>query len=124
MCQEGITREITQQLETLIEIDPQCYDSRVCRGLLLWLQEHFEQANRELEQAIPLEQKPWEAYFWNGLVEASLGRDGQAIAAVEKALKRGLPPVLLTPLRWLQQERLDFCEKYVKTLFDGYKLAM
>ncbi len=117
MCQEGITRDITQRLETLIEIDPQCYEARVCRGVLLWLQKGFE-------QAISLEQRPWDAYFWDGLVEASLGRDEDAIADVKKALEIGLPPVLLTPLRWLEQERVDFCEKYVKPLFARYELAV
>ncbi len=124
MCQERTENEIIQRLEAMIGVDPHCYAAQVSRGAILWLQERFEQARIELEQAIPLEQEPWEAYFWLGMVEVSLRRDDIAIDIVENALKIGLPPVLLTPLRWLEQERSDFYEKYIVPMFSRYKLTM
>ncbi len=45
------------------------------------------------------------AYFWKGLFCAYLGQDAEATQAITQALEAGLPPVLLTPLYWLEQER-------------------
>ncbi len=39
------------------------------------------------------------------MIYASLKRDGQAIAAIQKSLESGLSPVLLAPLRWLERTR-------------------
>jgi hypothetical protein len=33
--------------------------------------------------------------------------------AVEKALEVGLPPVLLTPLYWLEKDLPDFCNTFI-----------
>jgi len=124
MCQERTEREMIPRLEAMIEVDPQCYASRVCRGAILWLQEHFEQSKIELEQAILLEQERWGAYFWLGMVDVSLRMDESAIASLEGALEKGLPPILLTPLHWLAQERSDFYEKHIVPLFARYKLII
>ncbi len=50
------------------------------------------------------------------MIYASLKRDGQAIAAIQKSLESGLSPVLLAPLRWLEQIRPEFYENYAKAL--------
>jgi tetratricopeptide (TPR) repeat protein len=124
MCLERNERETIARLEAIVEIDPQCYASRVCKGAIFWLQEHFDQAKTELEQAILLEQDRWEAYFWQGMVDISLRMDESAIASLEGALEKGLPPVLLSPLQWLAQERSDFYEIYIIPLFARIKLII
>jgi len=48
-----------------------------------------------------------------GMVCASLGRDIEAMAALEYALVLGMPPILLLRLRWLENTRPDFYIKYV-----------
>jgi hypothetical protein len=45
---------------------------------------------------------------------ASLGRDQEAIGALEHSLALGLPPILLAPLNWLEQEKPEFYENYAK----------
>lgn len=40
--------------------------------------------------------------------------------AVEKALEVGLPPVLLTPLYWLEKDFPDFYEKHAAPLLARY----
>ena len=50
------------------------------------------------------------------MVCASLGRDEEAIAAIEKSLELDLPPALLAPLRWFEQDRPEFYEKHASPL--------
>ena len=45
-----------------------------------------------------------------------LGKDIEAIAAIEKSLELVLPPILLTPLRWFEQDRPDFYQQYAGNL--------
>ena len=54
---------------------------------------------------------------------ATLGRNKEAIAAIEKALELGLPPVLLAPLCWFEQERPKFFEKYANPLLARFEQA-
>jgi hypothetical protein len=44
------------------------------------------------------------------------------MALVEKALENNLPPVLLAPLRWFEQDKPDFYQKYVVPLLARYEL--
>ena len=57
------------------------------------------------------------------MIYASLKRDGQAIAAIQKSLESGLSPVLLAPLRWFEQDRPEFYEQYVVPLLVRYDLV-
>ena len=85
------------------------------------MQERFEEVLTELEQATSLAQGRGEnACFWKGMAYASLGRDGEAIAAIEQALALELPPLLLAPLRWFEQDRPDFYEQFVAPLLARY----
>jgi tetratricopeptide (TPR) repeat protein len=124
MCQERPDMEMVQRLEEIITATPdtQRYGTRVCRGVSLWGQGSFEQALIEVEQSISLDPAIKDAYFWKGVICASLRRDEEAIAAIARALELKLPPVLLTPLRWLDEDRQDFCEKHVEPLLTRYNV--
>jgi hypothetical protein len=50
---------------------------------------------------------------------AALGRDEEARAAIERALQEPFPPLLLSPLRWFEQDRPDFYASYVVPLLDN-----
>ena len=52
-----------------------------------------------------------------------LGTEEEAIAAVERSLDLESPPILLTPLRWFKQDKLDFYQKYVVPLMARYDLV-
>jgi tetratricopeptide (TPR) repeat protein len=120
MCQEKPALEKAERLETISADNPQEGMAYICRGVASWLRGFFEEALTELEQAIRLIPDEWDAYFWKGVTCASLRRDEEAIAAIEKSLELELPPILLVPLRWFEQERPDFYEKYVVALLANH----
>jgi tetratricopeptide (TPR) repeat protein len=120
MIDEKPSSGMAQRLENLAAIDPQNYVAFVCRGVEWYLQKSFDQSLIELERAIALKPEEWDAYFWKGMVCATLRRDEDAKAAVEKSLEVDLPPVLLAPLRWFEQDRLDFYQQYVVQLMARY----
>ena len=116
ICDEKPDSGMTQRLEKIAASDPQNYIAYVCRGVAWWLQKNLEQSLTELERAIALKPEEWDAYFWKGMACAVLRRDEDAKTAVEKSLAVDMPPVLLAPLRWFEQDRPDFYEKYVVPL--------
>jgi tetratricopeptide (TPR) repeat protein len=122
MCQKGIDPELVKRLEVIAAAHEQHYVAYVCRGVALGLGRRFAMALPQLEQAITLDRESWSAYFWKSMICASLRQDEEALTALNKAIALGLPPVLLTPLNWLEQERSDFYEKYVVPLVVRYNV--
>ncbi len=116
MCLARPDEAMAQRLVALAEIDPKDYIAYVCRGVALWIRGDFEGALAELERAIPLELDE-DAYFWKGIVCASLGRDEEAAAALKQALDWGVPALLQAPLDWLREDRPEFYERYVVGLY-------
>jgi len=122
MCQENPDPEMAARLEAIAAISSQDYSAYICRAMTLWLQKHFEEALAELEQAIQLKPTENDAHFWKGMACTSLERDEEAMAAIEKSLMLDLPPVLLTPLHWFEQDRPDFYKLHVAPLLARYEL--
>jgi tetratricopeptide (TPR) repeat protein len=114
--------EVAAQLESIVEIDTEVYVAYVCRGLAMGLRGELLKGLAELEKAIPMQSKEWDAHFWKGMLCAYRGRHSMAMEAVEKALELelGLPPILLTPLYWLETDRPEFFEQYAKPLLERY----
>lgn len=54
------------------------------------------------------------------MISAYLEQDEEAISAIEKALDLELPPMLLAPLHWFEQERPEFYGKYIIPLLAKY----
>jgi tetratricopeptide (TPR) repeat protein len=123
MCYEKPGPGVIKQLEMIATIDPEYPVAFVCRGVAMWLRRNFEEALQELEQAVQMAPEEWDAYFWKGMTYASLGHDEDALAAIERSLELELPPILLTPLRWFEQDRPDFYQKYVVPLMARYDLV-
>jgi tetratricopeptide (TPR) repeat protein len=124
MCIQRDDSEITDRLESLIELNPQHYVSYVCQSVALWIHKNFDQAMAKLEQAIPIDTESWNTDFWKGVFCASLGRDEEAISSIQKALFESLPPILLTPLRWIEKERPDFYGNYAAPLLARYEIQI
>ncbi len=122
MCYERPGLEVIEQLEMIAKTDPENPVAFVCRGVAMWLLRNFEEALQVLEQAIQMAPEDWDAYFWKGMTCASMGHDEDAIAAIERSLELELPPILLTPLRWFEQDRPEFYQKYVVPLMARYEL--
>ncbi len=98
--------------------------ARVCKGVALSLRGKLKEGLAELEQALSLKPEEWDAYFWKGMLYAYYyrGRNPAAMEAVEKALEVGLPPVLLTPLHWLEKDLPDFYEQHAAPLLAQYEV--
>jgi tetratricopeptide (TPR) repeat protein len=116
MCQEKPGLETAERLEAIAAVDPDNYVAYVCRGVALLIRTSFEEAASELNRAIPLDPDSQDIFFWKGMVHAYLGQDDEAIAAIEKSLELDLPPILLSPLRWIEQDRSAFYQKYAAPL--------
>ncbi len=121
MCLKKPEIAVAERLEVLAQVDLQSYEASICRGVAQWLQSNYEQALEELEQALSIEPESEDALFWKGIVFASLQEDNSAIAAVEKSLELDLPPVLLAPLHWFEQDRPEFYERYAKPLLARFE---
>jgi tetratricopeptide (TPR) repeat protein len=124
MGKQRIANEAAKRLEEIATINPQAYVAYVCRGIALGLRGKIKEGLEEMEKAIPLKPEEWDAYFWKGMLTAYYHR-GQthvevAQQAVEKALELGLPPVLLTPLYWLEQDVPEAFERFAKGLLEKY----
>ncbi len=114
MCQGAADLLVSKRLEATATVDLQDYTAHICLGIALLLRRNLRGALAELEQALlPTRRGEWKAHFWKGMICAFLGQDEEAIAAIEKALDLELPPILLAPLRWFEQERPDFYGRYV-----------
>jgi tetratricopeptide (TPR) repeat protein len=116
--------EIAKRLEDIATIDPQHYVARVCKGVTLGLRGKLKDGLAELEQAILLDLESWDAYFWKGMLCAYFypGRNLATTEALEKALEVDLPPVLLTPLYWLEKDEPGFFKKYAAPLLARYEV--
>jgi len=135
MCQERHRKTTPERLEVIAVLDPQYVTAHVCQAVAWWLRGRLEEAMAELEQATLFDSEPWipsfepwdpffqpwDPFFWKGMSCASLGRDEEAMAAIEQSLELELPPVLLAPLRWLELERPDFYEQFVIPLLARYE---
>jgi tetratricopeptide (TPR) repeat protein len=123
MGKERPSPEVMQRLADIAELDPGDCWSLVCRGVVLWLSRHFEEALTLIHQANLIKPEIWDPYFWKGMVYASIMQDIEAKTAIEKSLELELPPVLLTPLHWFEQERPDFFQQYAAPLLARYDLV-
>lgn len=118
ICQEPGSLNRVERLETNARLEG--YAAHICQGILLWLRGQPNEALREINEGIETNPEAATGYFWKGMIDASLGQDAQAIAALERALEENLPPVLLLPLRWLGNDHKDFYQQYALPLLVKY----
>jgi tetratricopeptide (TPR) repeat protein len=115
--------EIAETLEMIATLDPQCCEAYACRGVALELRGKLQEGLTELEHALHLDAESEDALFWKGMICAYLGRDTMAVESIEQALQAGLPPILLTPLCWLEQDCPKFYQEYAEPLLKRYELT-
>lgn len=113
---------IAERLEEIVELDPQCHEAYVCRGVALGLRGKPQEGLAELERALLLNAQSEDAWFWKGMMCMYLGQSIDALESIEQALRAGLPPILLTPIFWLEQERPQFYQEYAEPLLKQYGL--
>jgi tetratricopeptide (TPR) repeat protein len=119
--------DVIDRLESIAAKHPRNHDSYMCWGVALGIRGKWKEGLRKLERALLLSSHPIlqlrlssssseDDHFWKGMLCAYLGHDAEAMEAVEKALEKGLPPLLLTPLYWLEQDRPQFYHEHALPL--------
>jgi tetratricopeptide (TPR) repeat protein len=63
-----------------------------------------EEVLDKFDQLIGVEPRRFEAPFWKGMTCAILGKGAEGVHLWDRALQLGMPPRLLAPLRWLEQD--------------------
>jgi tetratricopeptide (TPR) repeat protein len=115
-------KDVIDRLESIAAKHPRNHVSYMCWGVALGIRGKWKEGLRKLERAFLLSSLPLrsssleDAHFWKGMLYAYLGHDAEAMKAVEKALEKDLPPLLLTPLYWLEQDRPQFYHEYALPL--------
>jgi tetratricopeptide (TPR) repeat protein len=124
MDKKRVTGELAERLERITRSEPDEYIASVCRGVILGLRGRLKEGLLEIERAIPLDPEEWDAYFWKGMLAAYYYRRLQYIFviadSINQALVAGLPPVLLTPLYWLETDLPDLFAQYARPLLQKY----
>ncbi len=114
--------EIAECLEAIGTPDSQRSEAYVCRGVALGLRGKLQEGLTELERALHSDAENENAWFWKGMTCAYLGQSTLAMESIEQALRADLPPILLTPLFWLEQDRPHFYQEYAEPLLKRYEL--
>ncbi len=123
MGKERPGREEADALERIARIAPQTGEAALCRAVAWKLRDNPEKGLGALKRALSdknmLPQlRTQDVPFWRGMLLASLGRSEQARKEIEYALKLGMPPILLAPLYWLEQDQPAFFERYARPWFE------
>jgi tetratricopeptide (TPR) repeat protein len=133
MCQAAPDLYIISHLEAIAAEDH--YTGYICRGVIFFLQKEFRQALRALQHATTLHfeidwypdlwadfWREWDAHFWLAMVYLALDQEEEAHMAIEQALVLEMPPILLKPLCWFEQEKPKLYEQFVKPLLASYEV--
>jgi tetratricopeptide (TPR) repeat protein len=72
------------------------------------------------DQLVGVEPTHFEAPFWQGMACAALGKGDEAVHLWDLALQLGMPPRLLGPLRWLEQD-CPACWDQASALLDRFQ---
>lgn len=114
--------ETAERLEGIATINPQHYVADICAAVALGLRGKPSDGLSRLKQVHQEHPQDEDSYFWEGMLSAYYYPNKPQIAmeAIEKALDLHMPPILLTPLYWLQKDNPQFFERYAKLLLDKY----
>jgi tetratricopeptide (TPR) repeat protein len=88
----------------------------LCHAVVALQRGDVPAALAHLERARSMEPSQWDAPFWVGMARAMQGEMDNARQAIKESLKLGLPPLLLTPLYWLETEQPAFFEAHARDL--------
>jgi tetratricopeptide (TPR) repeat protein len=136
MCQTYPELQTLQHLNAIARGDR--YLASVCRGVVFFLQRNFKQAVTELRHAATLpydeiweqysdsdhveDWREWDAPFWLGMTYLALDQEPEAQMAIKQALALEMPPTLLKPLAWFEQEKPELYEQFIKPLLARYEV--
>jgi tetratricopeptide (TPR) repeat protein len=115
-------RAVADRLEEIALMDLQTYEAQICLGVALGLRSKLKDGLTKLDEALQTNPKSQDAHFWKGMLSAYYyqGRPQIAVEAIEKALINRLPPILLTPLYWLEKDNAQFFVQHAKPILERY----
>jgi adenylate cyclase len=70
-----------------VELDPDSAEAHASRGLSLFINERYDEAQNEFEEAFRQNPKLWEAHYYSGLANSSQGNFEQAIEHYRQAME-------------------------------------
>lgn len=133
LCQTAPDLSILAYLEPIAVQDH--YTGYVCRGVIALLQKKFPQALEALQHATTLCYRigwypdvwddfwrEWDAPFWLAMTYLALDQGEEAHKTIEQALALEMPPILLKPLVWFEQEKPKLYEQFVQPLLGTYEI--
>jgi tetratricopeptide (TPR) repeat protein len=114
MLQQRPGIEMAQRLEDIATLSPSLFnpEAHLCRGVALLLKDNPSEALVELDKAIQLALEAQETPFWKGVACAYLERYEDAVDAIQTSLANDMPPILLSPLKWLEKDVPNFYFQY------------
>jgi tetratricopeptide (TPR) repeat protein len=131
MCQMPPSPDALHYLEAIAGGDN--YTANVSKGVIFFLQKDLSQALTALQYATTFHYdedwyhdlwadfwQEWDVHFWLAMVYIALDQEADARMAIEQALKFEMPPILLKPLCWFEQEKPKLYEKLIKPLLATY----
>ncbi len=133
MCQTPPRSYTLHRLEAIAGGDH--YTACVSQGVIFFHQRKLQQALTTLHHATALHYdqywyqdfwadywREWDAPFWLAMTYLALDQEEEARLAIEQALAFEMPPILLKPLTWFEQEKPKLYEQLVKPLFATYEV--
>jgi adenylate cyclase len=73
--------------EKAIALDPDSAEARASRGMAMFINEDYAEAEQEFEKAIALNPNLFEAYYYFGLAYSSQGKFEEAVGMYQKAME-------------------------------------
>jgi tetratricopeptide (TPR) repeat protein len=117
--------ETAERLGQIAAMQPGDYIAYICRGVAFGLHGNIKDGLGEVDKAIVLGQEECDAYFWKGMLLAyyrGQSHAEEAVTMIQQSLEAGLPPILLTPLYWLEKDRPSLFVKYASPLLLQYNI--
>ncbi|HEY7414208.1 MAG TPA: tetratricopeptide repeat protein, partial [Ktedonobacteraceae bacterium] len=118
LCEHRANEATIHRLETIAAREPQHAIAYLCRGMALWFKQRSQRALTELQMTQKLRPTMWDTYFWQGMIVATGGHD-DVIQHWKHALELGMPPVLLAPLRWLEETQPEIFHRDAEPLLQS-----
>ncbi len=116
--------QLAIRLQEIADRKPQQYTARLCSAVSLALKGNVKSALKEVEQAIAQSPQHADAYFWKALLLAyyyqGKSHTDEVVEAIEQAMQKDLPPILLTPLYWLEKDTPTLFTQRIQPLLQKY----
>jgi len=115
-----------KRIAEIMALDPNYYLAHICRGICLAFQSStppsdLAEAIAEINTAIDIDPQQWDHYFWKGIIYGYRGDPTKAMIALNAALAKDIPPMLLRPLYWFETASPGFFASHLLPLLNSIR---